>query len=103
MREPVSDNQVAKIATWPCAEHFIGIDTDKCNGCGDCVSVCPADVFEVLDEDPNDPFRDELLATIREDKRKKIKYECDPCKPSAGRPVLPCLEACEAGAISHSW
>ncbi|MBW1798692.1 MAG: 4Fe-4S binding protein, partial [Deltaproteobacteria bacterium] len=33
-------------------DFFITIDTDKCDGCGDCVSACPVDVFEVMDEDP---------------------------------------------------
>jgi ferredoxin len=32
-------------------DFFITIDTDKCNGCGDCVTACPADVFAVLDEE----------------------------------------------------
>ena len=41
-------------------EYFIAIDTDKCDGCGDCVPVCPGKVL-ITDEDPNDPeseFRD---------------------------------------------
>lgn len=83
--------------------YFITIDTDKCNGCGDCVTACPADVFEVLEEDPNDPFREEPLVAVRQDKRRKVKYECGPCKPSSGRPALPCVEACASRAISHSW
>jgi Fe-S-cluster-containing hydrogenase component 2 len=84
-------------------DFFITIDTDKCNGCGDCVPTCPASVFEVVDEDPNDPLREEPVALVAADKKKKIKYECNPCKPSAERPPLPCVEACKLGAISHSW
>ena len=84
-------------------DFFITIDTDKCNGCGDCVPACPASVFEVVDEDPNDPLREEPVAMVAADKRKKLKYECNPCKPSADRPPLPCVEACKLGAISHSW
>jgi Fe-S-cluster-containing hydrogenase component 2 len=83
--------------------YFITIDTDKCNGCEDCVTACPADVFEVLDEDPNDPFREEPIAVVRQDKRKKVMYECGPCKPTRDRPPLPCVEACFVGAIEHSW
>jgi Fe-S-cluster-containing hydrogenase component 2 len=84
-------------------DFFITIDTDKCDGCGACVSACPRNVFETADEDPNDPFRDEPLAVVGSDKRKKVKYECNPCKPEGNRPSLPCVEACDAGAISHSW
>jgi len=28
----------------------IKIDTEKCNGCGTCVDICPVDVFEIKDE-----------------------------------------------------
>ncbi|MBW2026448.1 MAG: 4Fe-4S binding protein [Deltaproteobacteria bacterium] len=84
-------------------DYFITIDTDKCNGCGECVTACPAGVLEVLDDDPNDPLREEPVAVVGTNKRNKLKYECNPCKPSIGRPPLPCIEACKAGAISHSW
>ena len=84
-------------------DYFITIDTDKCDGCGDCISACPAQVFLVVDEDPNDPIRDEPVAMVATDKKKKLKYECGPCKPSSDRPPLLCAEACKAGAISHSW
>lgn len=83
--------------------YFITVDTKKCNGCGDCVSACPAGVFQVLYEDPNDPVNDKPLAMIKLDKKNKIKYECGPCKPSTARPPLPCVAACKTGAISHSW
>jgi Fe-S-cluster-containing hydrogenase component 2 len=82
---------------------FITLDTDECNGCGDCVTACPAGVFEVIEEDPNDPFREKPIAVVKYEKRKKLKYECNPCKHSANRPPLPCIEACKAGAVSHSW
>ena len=25
------------------------INTDKCNGCGECVDICPSDVYEIQD------------------------------------------------------
>ena len=84
-------------------DFFITIDTDKCDGCGDCVTACPVDVFEVVDEDPNDPLREEPVAMVADDKKKNLKYECNPCKPLSNRPPLPCMEACKADAISHSW
>jgi Fe-S-cluster-containing hydrogenase component 2 len=83
--------------------YFITVDTDKCDGCGACVSACPASVFQVVDEDPNDPLSDEPVAIVAPEKKKKIKYECSVCKPATERPPLPCVRACKAGAISHSW
>ena len=29
------------------------VDTDKCTGCGECVEVCPVEVFELEDEKSN--------------------------------------------------
>ena len=84
-------------------DFFITIDTDKCNGCGDCVSACPAHVFRVVHEDPNDPMRDDPVVMVMGAKQKKLKYVCGPCKPVSGDPALPCVEACKAGAVSHSW
>jgi Fe-S-cluster-containing hydrogenase component 2 len=84
-------------------DFFITIDTAKCNGCGDCAGTCPASVFMISDEDPNDPMRNEPVALVAEDRKTRLKYECNPCKPSTDRAPLPCLQVCKAGAISHSW
>jgi ferredoxin len=81
---------------------FITIDTDKCDGCGNCVEACPEGVFEV-GPDPVDPFRDQPVVTVAEAERKKIKYTCAPCKPSSGKRELPCVLACAPAAIIHSW
>ena len=78
-------------------DFFITIDTDKCNGCARCVSACPAAVFAVADEDPNDPLREEPVALVARDKKKKLKYECSPCKPAGARNPLPCVISCERG------
>ena len=82
-------------------EFFISIDTDKCNGCGNCVPVCPANVLEVRANE-FDPLADDDMAAVTEAQRKKIKYACATCK-SESNYSLPCVEACEFNAIVHSW
>jgi len=77
---------------------YITIDTDKCNGCGACVPVCPAQVLEVITDDYDDE-----VAAVRDEVKKNIKYACAQCKPVTDRPPLPCVAACEPGAITHSW
>jgi len=84
-------------------DFFITIDTDRCNGCGDCGRACPADVFRVVGEDPNDPMREAPVAVVNGVGKKKLKYECGPCKSVSVGPAYPCVAACKAGAISHSW
>ncbi|MDP2729722.1 MAG: 4Fe-4S binding protein [Dehalococcoidales bacterium] len=80
---------------------FLAIDTEKCDGCGDCVPVCPASALEV-GEDEYDPFRDEPVAKVKAEHRKKIRYSCAPCQPGYGEKLPPCIAACKPGAISHS-
>ncbi len=83
-------------------EYFIAIDTDRCKGCGACVSACPADLFEIV-ADPFDPLAERETSVVKEEHRKKLKYSCAPCKPVGRRPPLPCIVACPSGAIAHSW
>ncbi len=85
-------------------EYFISIDTDKCNGCEDCIPVCPAGVLEVCEND-FDPLAEEIVAAVTEKHRKQIKYSCAPCKPSdqTEQKKLPCVSVCEPDAIAHSW
>ena len=83
-------------------DYFISIDTDKCNGCGDCVPVCPAGILEIRDND-FDPLAEDKMAAVKEVERKKIKYSCSPCKPEANMKNIPCIMACKLDAIVHSW
>jgi len=83
--------------------YFITIDTDERNCCGDCVSACPEEIFEVVEEDPNDPMNDEPLDIVRQQKKKRLECECGPCKLPNDRLALPCVLVCRAGAISYSW
>lgn len=81
-------------------EYFITIDTDLCIECADhsCVAACPKGMFEIFFDDYDDE-----VACIKEEFRKKLKYECAECKPVEGRKPLPCVQACVPNAIVHSW
>jgi Fe-S-cluster-containing hydrogenase component 2 len=79
-------------------EYYIVVDTGKCDGCGDCVEACPAGVLEVIEDDYGD-----MVVSVTEEHRRKIKYSCAPCKPTKGAVTPPCLASCTAEAMSHSW
>lgn len=78
--------------------YYITIDTDVCDGCGECVKACPAHIFEVAEDDYGDN-----KAQVAEKSRHSIKYLCAACKPTSGWKSLPCLDACKPGAIKHGW
>ncbi|MES0445076.1 MAG: 4Fe-4S dicluster domain-containing protein [Desulfobacterales bacterium] len=54
----------------------VTIDDDKCEGCEECVDVCPVEVFEMVDEKSSAVNADECLG-------------CESC-----------VEVCEPGAIT---
>jgi NAD-dependent dihydropyrimidine dehydrogenase PreA subunit len=56
--------------------YTIEVDVEKCIGCGDCVDVCPVDVYEMQDE-KSVPVNAE---------------ECIGCES--------CIESCEQEAIT---
>ena len=58
--------------------YVVKIDTDKCQGCGECVDICPSEVLELTDE----------KATV------KNPDECAGCES--------CVEVCEDGCITVS-
>ncbi len=80
---------------------YVTIDTDNCDGCGKCAQVCPARILGV-GRDEIDILREEPVAFVKNEERKKIRYSCVPCKPGDGEEPTPCIAACELGAISHS-
>lgn len=55
----------------------IVVDKETCDGCGDCVDVCPSEVFELV-EGKAEPIRVD---------------DCIEC--------CACVEACPKGAIRH--
>jgi len=79
-------------------DYFITIDTEQCDGCSQCVVACPQDVLETIIDD-----YDSVVAAVNEEHRNKLKYSCRPCKASIKDVPLPCVAACNSGAITHSW
>jgi NAD-dependent dihydropyrimidine dehydrogenase PreA subunit len=54
----------------------VTVDEDKCEGCEECVDVCPVEVFEMVDDKSSPVNADECLG-------------CESC-----------VEVCEPGAIT---
>ncbi len=56
--------------------YSVAVDNDKCEGCGECVEVCPVEVFELVDD-------------------KSVPVNADECLGCES-----CVEVCEPGAIT---
>lgn len=56
--------------------YSVQIDLEKCQGCGECVDICPSEVLEMVDEKASVANPD----------------ECAGCES--------CVEVCEEGAIT---
>jgi len=80
---------------------YVVIDTDKCNGCGECSEVCPAEILKV-GSDEIDIFRQQPVVFVKHEGRKKVRYSCAPCHPGYGDKLAPCVGVCGPKAISHS-
>jgi len=46
-------------------------------------------------------LEDKVVASVKEDQRKKVKFTCLPCKPETNS--TPCVLACEGKAIRCTW
>ena len=80
-------------------EYFVSVDSEKCNGCCQCVEKCPQKALELVTEFID--LEDKTIAAISEQHRKKIKYTCTQCKPEENN--TPCIRACPTGAIKAIW
>ncbi len=80
-------------------EYFIVIDSDKCNGCRECIQKCPQAALEMVTEFID--LEDKDVAAVSEAHRKKIRYTCAECKPQENK--APCVLACPKGAIKCIW
>jgi ferredoxin len=84
-------------------DYFITIDTEKCDACGFCALNCPSGVFAIVDGDPLDPLDDKAVAIVNSEINNKLCWLCAECKSDDHNAALPCIVACEKGAITHSW
>lgn len=90
---------------------YITVDTDACDGCtgvdgpAQCVDVCPVDMWELQEDEFAIMSDGELVAAIKDEHQKSVRYDCSPCKsPSGdGDGVAKCAEACPVDAIEFSW
>ena len=81
-------------------EYYIAIDTGCCETCQEhgCLTACPHGLFEIVTDD-----YDEEVAAVKAALRNTLKYTCADCKPVHRTAPLPCVEACAAGGIRHTW
>jgi len=80
-------------------EYYIVVDSDKCNGCGKCVEVCPQRALELITEFID--LEDKTVAAVSEEHRKKIRYTCGTCKPEQNQ--TPCVTICSSKAVKCIW
>jgi predicted CoA-substrate-specific enzyme activase len=79
-------------------EYFLTVAADRCDGCGKCVSACPALVLEVGKNDQGQP-----KARVKEDVRKRLHLVCPGYQNCSTGSPLNCHTACPGDALSHSW
>lgn len=78
-------------------EYYITLDNDLCNGCGDCVTGCPAGIF-TLAKNGTAP-----KAVVREESRKKLASLCSGKISCPAGERRNCQNICQEKAITHSW
>ena len=79
-------------------DYFITIDLESCDGCGECVSACPAAIFEVVHEDGRQP-----IARVTEAARKRLSILCPGYRSCSSNHETNCLSICQYDAISLTW
>ena len=79
-------------------EYYITVDTDRCNGCGDCVPACPKAILEVVTDDYDEP-----KAAMRPAFARSLADACPGFRACSQRQGSNCHSACPKDALSHSW
>jgi len=79
-------------------KYYVSIDAEKCNACSACIERCPKKILTLETVMIDLDFKQ--AAAVLESERKKIKYTCGPCHEGT---EIPCVRACEKGAIVATW
>ena len=79
-------------------EYYITIDTERCDGCGECVEACPKGIFEVELDDYDEP-----KARVKDTFATTLGYECPGAAGNCSSEGVVCSIVCAPKAISHSW
>ena len=76
----------------------ITVDTDKCDGCGDCVEICPLNFFALEEDD-----YDELKVVVKKKFINQVGILCPGGSVCRKKNNSNCVETCRKSAISISW
>jgi ferredoxin len=76
----------------------ITVDTDKCDGCGDCLDICPENLFELEEDD-----YDEIKVIVKQELINKVGILCPGGAICKKMNPSNCIEACRKNALSISW
>ncbi|UCC17493.1 MAG: 4Fe-4S binding protein [Dehalococcoidales bacterium] len=79
-------------------DYYITIDTGKCDGCGECVSACPSEIFEITPDE-----KGKSVALVKESARKKLSILCPGAGNCNGKDKGNCQAECSGQAITLSW
>ncbi len=79
-------------------DYFITVDSGKCDGCGECVSACPAEIFEVIRNNGGEPE-----AGVKESVRKRLSILCPGASVCNGKDQANCVQICPNNALELSW
>ncbi|MEE8470955.1 MAG: acyl-CoA dehydratase activase [Dehalococcoidia bacterium] len=79
-------------------DYFIVISTDRCDGCGNCVTACPARILIMAGDNGRRP-----KATLKEESRKELAFLCPGYHSCSDAHDVNCHSVCTKEAISHNW
>jgi ferredoxin len=74
------------------------VDTDRCDGCGLCVTACPRGVLAVVADDYDEP-----KAIVKPELVRRLADFCPGFHTRCSHDGPSCHTACPYDAIAHTW